>query len=228
MKKIRCMKELSIFQSLDFLEKEKIGALACKKTYQKNEHIFYEGDPADTIFLIKSGRVRLYKISYSGKEITLDILKTDDIFGENTFFEDTLYSMNAQALEDTFICSCSREQLPLLLNNPATAMKIIQELSSKIQDYSEQIARIAFNDVKSRTSEVLLRLANDYGEPIENGTVLDIKLTHQDLACLVNASRVMVSNIMSDFKQQGIIALEGRRIILLNLEELDNEKTRSC
>lgn len=227
MNKIRCMKELSIFQSLDFLEKEKIGALACKKTYQKNEHVFYEGDLADTIYLVKSGRIRLYKTSYSGKEITLDILKADDLFGENTFFEDTVHSMNAQALDNTFICSCSREQLPLLLSNPATAMKIIQELSTKIQDYSEQIARIAFNDVKSRTSEVLLRLANDYGETMDNGTVLDIKLTHQDLACLVNASRVMVSNIMSGFKQQGLIAHDGRRIILLNLEELDREKVRS-
>lgn len=220
MHKIQCMKDLSIFQNLSPLEREKIGSLAGKKVYSKDEFIFREGDQADTIYLIKSGRVRLFKVSTTGKEITLDILKEDGILGENTFFEDAEQTMNAQAIENTFICSCSRSQLPLLLANPQTAMKIIQLLGGKIQNYTEQVARIAFDDVKSRTSATLIRLAREYGRDSIEGTLIDIELTHQDLANLVNASRVMVSNVMGHLKRQGAISTEGRRITMLNRDKL--------
>jgi CRP/FNR family transcriptional regulator len=106
MKKIRCMKDLEIFSALDFTERERIGALARKRVYRKNEFVFREGEPADAIYLIKYGRVKLFKVSGEGREIILDILKEDDMFGENTFFEDTVHTMSAQAMEDTFVCSC--------------------------------------------------------------------------------------------------------------------------
>ncbi|SHE28590.1 CRP/FNR family transcriptional regulator, anaerobic regulatory protein [Desulfofundulus australicus DSM 11792] len=144
MKKIRCMKELEIFSALDFAERERIGALARKRVYRKNEFIFREGEPADTIYLIKYGRVKLFKVSSEGREIILDILKEDDMFGENTFFEDTVHTMSAQAMEDTFVCSCSREDFAVLLKNPQISLKIIQLLGKKLNDYTDQVANMAF------------------------------------------------------------------------------------
>lgn len=220
MKKIRCMKELAIFSTLDFLEREKIGALADKKVYRKNEFVFREGETADTIYLIKYGRVRLFKVSGGGKEITLDILKEDGIFGESTFFEDAGHTMHAQAMEDTFICSCCREHFGLLLQNPRTALKIIQLLGEKLNNYTEQVASIAFRDVKGRISAALLRLAGEYGKTSPEGTTIEIDLTHQDLASLVNASRVMVTNVLSSLRQEGAIATRGHRITLLSREKL--------
>lgn len=220
MKRIKCMKELSIFSSLDFSEREKIGMLAGKKTYRKNEYIFREGEAADTVYLIKHGRVRLFKISVNGKEITLDILKEDDIFGENTLFEDACHSINAQVLEDTFICSCNKNDFASLLQNPETSLKIIQLLGKKLNNYTEQVASIAFRDVKGRVSATLLRLADQYGKPCQEGTAIDINLTHQDLASLVNASRVMVTNVLISLKQEGVIKSKGQRLTLLNSEKL--------
>lgn len=214
------MKELAVFSTLDFSEREKIGVLAGKRVYRKNEYIFREGEPADTIYLIKYGRVRLFKISMNGREITLDILKEDDILGENTFFEDAQHTMNAQAIEDTFICSCSKESFALLLQNPQTSLKIIQLLGKKLNNYTEQVASIAFRDVKGRISATLLRLADEYGKPSPAGTTIDIDLTHQDLANLVNASRVMVTNILSALKQEGAIASKGHRLTLLSRQKL--------
>ena len=220
MEKIRCMKDLAIFSDLDFEEKEKIGLLAGKRLYRKNEFIFRENEPADTIYLIKYGRVRLFKISGGGKEITLDILKEDDFFGENTFFDNAEHILNAQALEDTFICSCSRDHLALLLQNPGSALKIIQLLGKKLNNYTEQVASIAFRDVKGRISAALLRLAAEYGKSTAEGTVIDIDLTHQDLASLVNASRVMVTNVLISLRQQGAIITRDHRVTLLDSEKL--------
>jgi CRP/FNR family cyclic AMP-dependent transcriptional regulator len=220
MEKVRCMKELPLFSTLDFEEREKIGALAGKRLYRKNEFVFREGEPADTIYLIKYGRVRLFKISGDGKEITLDILKEEDLFGENTFFEDTPHTMSARVLEDAFVCSCDREHFALLLQNPRVSLKIIQVLGKKLNDYSDQVASIAFRDVKGRIAATLLNLADKYGVPGPEGVTIEIDLTHQDIGNLVNASRVMVTRVLGSLKQEGIIAVCGHRINLLSREKL--------
>lgn len=220
MNKIRCMKEMPIFSTLEFEEREKIGALAGKKVYRKNEFIYREGDPADAIYLIKYGRVRLFKVSADGREITLDILKEDDLLGENTFFDGTVQSMNAHALEDTFICSCKREHFAILLQNNQVALKIIQLLGKKLNDYTDQVASIAFRDVRGRVAATLLRLADAYGVPAPEGIEIGIDLTHQDIGSLVNASRVMVTRVMGNLRQEGAITYRGQRVVLLNREKL--------
>ena len=227
MKKISCMKDLSIFSTLDVVERERVGALAGRKVYYKNEFIFREGEVTSTIYLIKYGRVRLFKVSEAGKEITFDIIKEDDIFGENTFLENSKHTMNAQAIEDTFICSCDKEHFTLLLQNPRTSLKIIQLLGKKLNDYTDQVANIAFRDVKGRISSTLLRLADEYGTPSPEGVTINIELTHQDLANLVNASRVMVTNVLINLRQEGAIATKGQRVSLLN-KDLLIEAVKAC
>ena len=220
MNKTRCMKEMPIFAGLDFEEREKIGTLAGKKVYRKSEFIYREGDPADTIYLIKYGRVRLYKVSADGREITLDILKEDALLGENTFFDGTVQSMYAQALEDTFICSCNREHFAILLHNNQVALKIIQLLGKKLNDYTDQVASIAFRDVRGRVAATLLRLADAYGVPVPKGVEISIDLTHQDIGSLVNASRVMVTRVMGILREEQAITSRGQRVVLLDREKL--------
>ncbi|MBS3970694.1 MAG: Crp/Fnr family transcriptional regulator [Clostridia bacterium] len=219
-KAIRCMKDLTIFSTLDVNERNKIGELACKRFYAKNEFLFREGDPADTIYLIKSGKVKLFKVSSGGKEIILDILKDDDFFGENTFFDQAQHNMNAQAMENAYVCSCTKEHFALLLQNPKTSMKIIQLLGEKLNNYTNQVASIAFHDVKGRVAAMLLKLAGEYGSSSLEGTTINIELTHNDLASLVNASRVMVSNVVGSLRQDGIIETKDHRFILLDLNAL--------
>ena len=218
--KIRCMKDLSIFSTLDIPERNRIGELAGKKLYSRNEYLFRDGDPADAIYLIKSGKVKLFKVSAGGKEIILDILKEDDLLGENTFFDRAEHTMSAQAMENTFVCSCTREHFALLLQNPQTSLKIIQLLGEKLNNYTNQAANIAFHDVRGRVAATLLKLAKQYGAGSPQGTTIDVELTHNDLASLVNASRVMVSNVVGGLRQDGVIATKDHRFTILNADAL--------
>lgn len=212
---MKCMKDLEIFSALSPAELDEIGKLAIKKVYKKNEFIFREGEVADSIYLIKCGRVRLFKISDEGKELTLDFFKSEDILGESMFFEEALHTMNAMAVEDTFICCCTKELFAILLQSPQSSLKIIQYLAQKANNYTEHLSRIAFMDVRSRIIDLLDRLAAKYGTPSPLGSTISIDLTHQDIGSLVNASRVMVTNILTELRKEKLIHIDNRRITII-------------
>ncbi|AFV05248.1 transcriptional regulator, Crp/Fnr family [Dehalobacter sp. CF] len=140
------MKDLEIFQALIEEEKTQVIRLARGKQYRKGESLFAEGDPAETIYLVKGGKVLLYKISEDGKELSLDILQENDIFGENTILENTCHTMYAKALENVFVCTCTQKDFNSLLINPIVAFKVISYLSEKLNNYTQQAAVMAFQD----------------------------------------------------------------------------------
>ncbi len=216
---LKCMKDLEIFQALNEAEIAQVLQLARGKQYKKGESIFAEGDPADTIFLVKEGKVLLYKISEDGKELSLDILRENDIFGENSILEDNLQTMHAKALEDAFICTCTQKDFHSLMINPIVAFKVIIYLSEKLNNYTQQAAVMAFQDVKGRVLSTLSRLAKEYGELTPEGLKINITLSHQELANLVNASRVMVTNVLNELKHEGVIGVNQRIFYLCDLKQ---------
>jgi len=213
-KKIKCMKDLEIFSALDESEKNMVVRLAHPVFIKKGESVFTEGMPCDKIYFIRSGRILLYKVSEDGKEMSLDILKGDDIFGENTIFDDSMHTFSAKALEDTFVCVCAKDDFFELLKNPLVSLKIIKQLTNKLNGYTDQMAIIAFNDVKGRILNTMNKLVAKHGKTTESGIKIDIILSHQDIANLVNASRVMVTNIMNALKGDGVISVKNRYIYI--------------
>ncbi|WP_105617313.1 Crp/Fnr family transcriptional regulator [Vallitalea okinawensis] len=219
--KIKCMKDLEIFSALDDSEKKMVVRFARPVFFKKGQSIFMEGMPCDKIYFIRSGRILLYKVSVDGKEMSLDILKGDDIFGENTIFDESLHSFSAKALEDTFVCVCTKDDFLELLKNPMISLKIIKQLTNKLNAYTEHMANIAFNDVKGRILNIIKKLVDEHGEPTESGTKINIILSHQDIANLVNASRVMVTNIINSLKGDGIILVKSRYIYIPDNNNLE-------
>lgn len=216
---LKCMKDLEIFQALNEVEKTQVLQLARGKHYKKGETIFVEGDPADAIFLVKAGKVLLYKISEDGKELSLDILQENDIFGENSILEDNVQTMYAKALEAAFICTCTRKDFHSLMVNPIVAFKVIRYLSEKLNNYTQQAAVMAFQDVKGRVLSTLVRLAKDYGKLTPEGLKINIILSHQELANLVNASRVMVTNVLNELRHEGVIEVKQRLFYLCDYKQ---------
>lgn len=127
-----------------------------------------------------------------------------------------MHSFSAKAIEDTFVCVCSKDDFIQLLKNPMISLKIIKSLTTKLNTYTEQMANIAFNDVKGRLINTFKNLVKQYGEESDFGTRINLILSHQDMANLVNASRVMVSNIMIALKEEGMIEVKNRYISVSN------------
>ncbi|MDD3839978.1 MAG: Crp/Fnr family transcriptional regulator [Clostridia bacterium] len=215
MGKTDCIKSLYFFADLDKRELNEVVELAQKKIFKKNEIIFNQGDRADKIFIVKEGNIKLFKISEDGKQLTLEILSGNNVFGENSLFSDECYSMSAQSIDETCVTIYYKDDMEKLLkSNPTISLKVIKTLSKKLYLSNEFVSNIAFNDARGRLINVLKKFAVDYGVHTEQGILIDFYLTHQDLASIINASRTTTTNILLSLREEGLISIKDRKIVV--------------
>ncbi|MFO7970853.1 MAG: cyclic nucleotide-binding domain-containing protein, partial [Desulfobacterales bacterium] len=139
-----CIGNLWIFDNLDSEEIEALIREALRKKSVKGQVLFFQGKPADEMFLIKGGRVKLTKVLEDGNELTLDIRKAFDFVGENMFSEEGQYPVSAYCLEDTLTCGFSRGQFEqLVLQHPNVGLQIIKKLSERISWLTSRVGSLA-------------------------------------------------------------------------------------
>ncbi len=177
--------------------------------------LFLQGDPADEMFLIKGGRVKLTKVLEDGNELTLDIRKAGDFVGENMFSEEGQYPVSAYCLEDTLTCGFSRSQFEeLVLQHPKVGLQIIKNLSERITWLTKRVGSLAVTNIEDRLYRVLSSVAKEHGTLSPQGTVIRFPLTHEDMSFLTGAHRVSITRAMKALKKAGKIIHEDKRLIL--------------
>ena len=173
-------------------------------------------------FLVTSGRVKLFKVSSEGKEVILGFLGSHDLLGEEILFREGVRSFSAQAMERTTACVCTKEGFESLATRlPVISAKITRTLGEKLSQMSDQLADIAMYDVRNRLIRLLARLACEQGESTHLGLTLDRHITHEDLGALVGASRVMISNVLLDLRESGLLHMGAQRRFLVRQALLD-------
>ena len=220
---VLCMADLWFFSDFNVIEKNKIRSLAAHRNYAKGEIVMRESDPAERVYLVTSGKVKLFKLSEEGKEIILDYIQSGTLFGEEGLFGDHIYSVSAASVDTSHICSCTKKDFAsLIVENPSLALKVIGSLGEKVQALTDSVENLALHDVESRITRALARLAKTYGREEARGVLLDFKLTHEDLGSLTGASRVMVTRCLNKLKGEGIIAQNGKRQYVLTSAFFNN------
>lgn len=218
MGKLQCIKKLEIFNDLSKKELENVASFTHKKNYKEGEFLFFEHEPVENIFIITTGRVKLTKISPDGKELTLGFSTENTVFGEEALFSEELYSMNGEAVDDCCITVCSKDNMErLFLEKPRIAVKVIRSLSKKLTQTNKQMSDLAFRNVRERLLSTLQRLAENYGHKTNKGWMIDFKLTHSDLASIINASRVTVTHTLTKLRDEGLVTINDRNIYLHNI-----------
>lgn len=208
------MKGLDLFSTLNEEEKEKINQLARPTWYEKNDSLFMQGDEIKRIFLVRSGSIRLFKYTEDGKEITLDICRENDLIGEMNLFTDMAQVVNAVALEKSLVCECDRDDFLQLLEYPQISYKLIQSLIFKLNSNMDEMYSMQVEDAKSRVMQKLRFIAEQNGEKEDGYYRLRVKLTHEEIASLVNVSRVMVTRCINELRSEGELSLEDRHYVL--------------
>lgn len=210
-----CIGQLWIFEELEAQDIAAISERALRKKFSKDENLFRQGEPANEMFLIKGGRIKLTKVLEDGSELTVDIRKAGDFVGENMFSEDGDYPVSAKCLEETMTCGFSREQFEnLVLEFPNVGLQIIKRLSDRISRLTSRVGSLAATNIEERLFRVLTVVAREHGRPEEQGLVIQFPLTHEDLGFLTGAHRVSITRAMKTLKSQGKILLQDKRLVL--------------
>jgi CRP/FNR family cyclic AMP-dependent transcriptional regulator len=183
----------------------------------KRTLIFDQGDPSQVVYLIKRGRVRISRVTADGKEVTVAMLAPGDIFGEDSLFGRATRTTVAACMEETLICKARADDLfGLLSGNPTLALNVAQILSDRLGDASATIEDLAVAKVSERLMHLFERLSAEHGRPAEGGTLLDVRLTHHDLASVIGSTRETVTVEIAALVRAGKIRHDGRYITLLN------------
>jgi CRP/FNR family cyclic AMP-dependent transcriptional regulator len=187
-----------------------LSAHATAKTFPKNTIIVSEGDETDTLYIILSGRVKVFLADEAGKEIVLATQGAGEYFGEMVL-DGGPRSASVMTLETSKFAVIPKSQFKtFLLEHPQFAIHLIEKLIHRTRALTENVKSLALMDVYGRVARLLLELAED-----QNGTlVVTEKLTQQDIANRVGASREMISKILKDLAAGGYLTVERNRITI--------------
>ena len=192
---------------------ERAGIRVAERRFRARDTIFTPGDPDDQLYFVLEGTIRLYKIYGDYKEATTALLKDGGVFGELSLDEGSRQSAFAEALTDARVAVVRKSVLTgIVEHRPAFAMKLLSSFSERLRQSDETIESLLNRGVSARLARLLLNLGERFGETTGSGTVLKVRLTHQDLANLIVSTREAVSKVMSEFQRDGLIEVRNRRI----------------
>ena len=216
-----CTKEISIFSSLDSSELIEIIEKMNHKRVNKNDVVFLEGEKAKTLYFLNVGKIKIYKYTKDGKEQILHILSEGDFFGELNLLKESKYRFNAKAIEESKICTLSKENFKeILLYKPEIAIKILEIMGERLSALENLAQNLATNDIDARIAFLLKNLCDKYGEISNNDIIINLPLTREDTANYVGVTRETISRKLKKFEEEGIIKIVGTKKIII----IDNEK----
>jgi len=222
--KIWYLKKFNLFATMGQEEMESMSDDVFESEIKKKQPIFLQGDPGESLHFLKKGRVKITRIDESGKEITLTLLEPGEIFGELGLFDDSPRETTAVALEDSLICMMRRGDFEKLMTDRSElSFKLNKLMGLRLRQIENRIDELMFRDVPSRLARLLLRLVDQHPREMRRGLRINIKLSQQELANLIGATREMTSSVLNSFKKIGLIekvCKESRIRMIINLKGL--------
>ena len=177
------------------------------KTVKKKTEIYSEGDMPLHVFFVKSGNVKTFKSHPDGKELIMNLYSANDFFGFEPILENGNYTESAVAMQDTELISIPRHDfLVMIQSHPDVSKSFIHLLCKKVVEREKQLLNLAYNSVRQRTAEALLK-----SETLKDSQSV-ISISRDDLAKMVGTASESVIRVLSDFKDEGLIQIEGGKI----------------
>ena len=188
---------------------------------KRREVVYLPGDPGNYFFIVNGGRIKISKVTRDGKALTLSYCGPSEVFGETCLIEGGPREEMAEAMENSMITELERTDVEKLLQNHASfGYQLTRILAARRRELENKLETLVFRDVTSKLAELLLKLAEEYGVEDSRGTMVALKITHQELANLIGSTRETVSLTLSQFKRKKLICTEGRKVIISDAESL--------
>jgi CRP/FNR family cyclic AMP-dependent transcriptional regulator len=215
--KLRSLSQIDIFQDLSQREVEEIDRSTTMTTCEPGRVFYAPDEMGEVLFLLKKGRVQLYRLSPEGKKLVIAIMESGSIFGEMSIVGQGMHNTFAESIEDCTLCVMSRVDVErILMEKPRVALRFMEAMAHRLQETESQLEDLAFKGIPSRLAGLLLKLSD---QTLVKG------FSHQDYAEMLGTYRETTTQILNDFKNQGWIAIGRKRIEIFDREALEARAT---
>jgi len=211
-----------LLKHLDPAALKRLAAASTLANHPAHAVIFQKGDPGSSMMAVLRGRVKICARSADGKELVLNILGKDGLFGEIALLDGEPRTADAVALEETDLLVLERSKFtPILAENPDIALRLLGLLCKRLRLTNEYLEDALFLEAPSRLAHSLLRLVPTFGKTVPDGVLLDVKLSQQQLANLVGISRESVNKQLKEWERDGLISLAKGIVTLRDPHSLE-------
>ncbi len=204
------IKDFPLFAGLNEQELDALLRVAIKKTFPKNTILFSEGDKTDSLYVIRSGKVKVTITDKDGKEIILSMLGPGEYFGEMSLLDSEPRSATVMTREATELLIVSKNDLMDIFSSNPIAFNLLKGLLNRLREANKKIEGLALLDVYGRVA----RLLNQLAKPLDQKMVVKDKLTHQEIANTIGSSREMVSLILKELSNGDYITVDKKTITI--------------
>lgn len=210
------LKKVPIFSDLNKKELQIILETGELRRYAREEGIIQQGESGNTMFFIVSGKVKVVLSGGHKEGIVLSVLKEGEFFGELSLIDDEPRSCNIIAIEESSLFVLTRNLFHNICKiHPEIIIKVLREMARRLRKADEKIGTLAFLDVYGRTVQVLYEIANDTGNAVEDGILIERFPTHHYLASMIGTTRESVSRVIHSLRKTGHLKyLKGRKVVL--------------
>ena len=207
--KAKYLSSTDIFRDLNAREMEEIDRMTAMSTCRRGRVFYTPGETGEVLFILKRGRVNLYRINADGKKLITGTIGAGTVFGEMSLVCQGMHDTFAEAAEDCTLCVMSRTDVEhLLLSKPRVALRFMELIANRLREVEARMETVAFKSVPARLASSLLQLAEENNAQI-------VGVSHQDLADMVGTYRETVTRILNEFRTEGYINLNRLRITIL-------------
>jgi CRP/FNR family transcriptional regulator, cyclic AMP receptor protein len=215
------LRNIPLFREFEDAQLEQIAHTTTTRTYHKHEFVVREGDPGGTFYIILDGSVAVTRVASDGRETILSILKVNDFFGEMSLFDTSLRSASIKTLTDVTVGVIEeREFLDMLDHSPKIGRYLVIALSQRLRAANQLIAATTSQDIRARLASLLLNLTSSFGEPVENGTKITLRLTNQEMANMIGTTRETVNRTLNRFWDERLIDMRTSHVVVVESDKL--------
>ncbi len=215
------LKQCSLFSQLSPEQLREVEAASFSREFSRGEVVYLPSDMSDSVLLLARGRVRLYHVTSDGKQAILGFIDPGEMFGELSLFSPGRRDEYAEAVDRSLVVLMPRDVVNgLMARYPQISLSLTRLYGMRLRRIERRLKSLLYRSSRERLVHLLLELAEKYGKPSECGLLINLRISHQDMASAIGATRETVTITLGELQQEGLIQIQRRRVCLQQVELL--------
>jgi len=218
---MQLLERVPFLAALSDADRQWLAQRVRRRTYARGDVIFLKDDPGEALFIVESGSVRIHVTGAQGTDLTLAVMNANDFFGDMSLLDGEPRSASASALTDSTLIVLERDHFTeLVRKRPDAALAVLARVTHRLRGSDQMASDLAFLDAAGRLARRLLEIADQSGVIRDDGVLLNVRITQEELANMIGVTRESVNRNLSEFRRLELIRNEGRKIVIRDPEGL--------